>query len=202
MLPQKVQKGQPITADLLNNIIDSIRECQLQSGTGYSFSRSAGGTTLSIRPSKQGAMEVQQQCPFTVSLGSPSGGQLKVKVSAGTVNGIYATNYADLLTFDSSPISVSVTGTHNIALAIATDGRYITAFEIVKVNSITAMIPTTPLAPTSFNWPIAHINDAVVYGIVGCSSLNAVLKESCRIAKTPSTPDDNAYDIFYYWILQ
>ena len=49
MLPKKVQKNQPITADMINNIIDSIRECQIQSGVGYSFSRNSGGTTLSIK---------------------------------------------------------------------------------------------------------------------------------------------------------
>jgi hypothetical protein len=26
-----------------------------------------------------------------------------------------------------------------------------------------------------------------------------VIRESVRVVKTPATPQDNAYDIYYYW---
>lgn len=201
MLPQRVQKGQPITADLLNNIIDSIRECQLQSGAGYSFNRGAGGTTLSINVARQqGVATAIEVCPFDVAT-SVSGGQLLIKVGVGTLNGIYATNYADCLSFDSTPLTTSTTGSTNVVVDVTTDGQQVTAFELAKANQLSAVTPTTPLAPTSFKWPIAHILNGVVYKTIGCGSLQASIKENVRIAKTPNTPADNAYDIYYYWEL-
>ena len=59
----KVQKGQLITADMMNNIIDSIRECQLQSVVGGIFKRGVGGTTITVKAGRQ----EQVVCPFDVS---------------------------------------------------------------------------------------------------------------------------------------
>lgn len=201
MLPTRVQKNQPITADLLNNIIDSIRECQLQSGAGYSFSRSGGGTTLSISIPKAGQSAVAEACPFDVST-SASGSNLKIKVDAGTLNGMYATNYAECLSFDSTTLTVTSAGTTNVVVDVTTDGKQVTEFTLATSATMSAMSPTTPLAPTSFKWPIAHIKEGVVYKTIGCGSLQAVVKENVRVAKTPATPDDNAYDIYYYWVFE
>lgn len=196
MLPTRVQKNQPITADLLNNIIDSIRECQLQSGAGYSFSRSGGGTTLSISIPKAG--QPVAQCPFDVS-GSISGGNLLLTVRAGTLNGLYATNFVDCLSVETTNLSTSTAGSTNVILDVTTDGKQVTAYTINTENSVTPASPTTPLAPTSFKWPIAHIKDGVIYKTIACGSLSAVVRENTRIAKAPTTPDDNAFDIYYYW---
>ena len=201
MLPSRVQKNQPITADLLNNIIDSIRECQIQSGVGYSFNRGSGGTTLTIKPSQQGTSSaISEVCPFDVGT-SVSGAQLLIKVDVGSLNGIYPTNYADCLSFDSTPLTTSPTGSTNVVVDVTTDGQQVTAFELAVSNQLSAVTPTTPLAPTNFKWPIAHILNGVVYKTIGCGSLQASIKENVRIAKTPNTPADNAYDIYYYWEL-
>lgn len=202
MLPKKVQKNQPITADLFNSIIDSIRECQIQSGVGYSFNRSAGGTTLSISIPKAGQpATVAEACPFDVST-SISGGNYLIKVDVGTVNGIYATNYASCLSFDSTTLTVASAGTTNVVVDVTTDGKQVTAFELSTSAEISAMTPTTPLAPTNFKWPIAHIIDGTAYKTIGCGSLQAVVRENVRIAKSPTAPDDNAFDIYYYWVLE
>jgi hypothetical protein len=76
-----------------------------------------------------------------------------------------------------------------------------TAFSMATVATMSAMSPTTPLAPTSFKWPVAHIKEGVVYKTIGCGSLQAAVKENVRVAKTPATPDDHAYDIYYFWAL-
>ena len=186
---------------MINNIIDSIRECQLNSGVGYSFNRGAGGTTLTIKAQPRGAAATAEICPFDVST-SLSASQLLIKVDVGTVNGIYATNYADCLSFESTQISTTPSGSTNVVVDVTTDGKQVTAFVLAKEDSLSAMQPTTPLAPTSFKWPIAHIKAGVVYKTIGCGSLQAVVKENVRVAKTPATPDDNAYDIYYYWVLE
>ena len=192
-----VQKGQLITADMMNNIIDSIRECQLQSVVGGIFKRGVGGTTITVKAGRQ----EQVVCPFDVST-SLSASQLLIKVDVGTINGIYATNFADCLSFESTEIFTSPTGSTNVVVDVTTDGQQVTAFVLAKEDSLSAMEPTTPLAPTTFKWPIAHIKDSVVYKTIGCGSLQAVVKENVRVVKTPATPDDNAYDIYYYWIME
>ena len=195
----KVQKGQLITADMMNNIIDSIRECQLQSVVGGSFRRTVGGTSITVNTGRQ--VGGQDVCPFEVST-SLSASQLLIKVDVGTLNGIYATNYADCLSFESTQISTTPTGSTSVVVDVTTDGQQVTAFELAKEDSLSAMSPTTPLAPTNFKWPIAHIKDGVVYKTIGCGSLQASVKENVRVPKTPETPADNAYDIYYYWELQ
>jgi hypothetical protein len=86
----KVQKGQQITADMINNIIDNIRECQLQSVVGGLFRRGAGGTTITVNPSSGGGLVLTY--PFEYY----SGGTATAPwfgLRAGTVNGILPTNW-------------------------------------------------------------------------------------------------------------
>jgi hypothetical protein len=201
-IPRKVKSGDPITADFVNSIIDSIKESQINAFVGGSFKRGTDGTTLTISPAtKTASQAVAQVCPFDVST-SLSASQLLIKVDVGTLNGIYATNFADCLSFESTEIFTSPTGSTNIVVDVTTDGQQVTAFTLAKEDSLSAMEPTTPLAPTTFKWPIAHIKDSVVYKTIGCGSLQAVVKENVRVVKTPATPDDNAYDIYYYWIME
>ena len=194
----KVQRGESISSDLINNIIDSVRECQLQSVVGGFFRRGPGGTTITIQPQRQQGAE---RCPFDVST-SLSASQLLIKVDVGTINGIYATNFADCLSFESTQISTTPTGSTNVVVDVTTDGKQVTAFTLATAATMSAMSPTTPLAPTTFKWPVAHIKDGKVYKTIGCGSLQAVVKENVRVVKTPATPDDNAYDIYYYWIME
>jgi hypothetical protein len=123
-------------------------------------------------------------------------------VEPGTVNGLYATNYADCLSFASTSLSVAKSGTTNVVVDVTTDGKQVTAFSMATLATMSAMIPTTPLAPTSFKWPVAHIKEGVVYKTIGCGSLQATVKENVRVAKAPATQGDNAYEIYYYWLLE
>jgi hypothetical protein len=186
-------------AEKLNKLREAVEQVRIQPGPGYTVNRTRGGTTIQIlsRPGGSGAAET---CPFDVSL-QVSGSNYKIKVEPGTLNGLYATNYADCLSFASTTLSVATSGTTNVVVDVTTDGKQVTAFSMATLATMSAMSPTTPLAPTSFKWPVAHIKQGVVYKTIGCGSLQATLKENVRVAKAPSTPADNAYDIYYYWVI-
>ena len=193
-----------LTAERLNKMVAAIRSLEVQPGTNVQVNRTTGGTTLKAsfpRPRRGGGTGTTAACPFDVST-QLDGPNYKVKVRAGTLNGLYATNYADCLLFASTTLTVGATATSNVVLSVTTDGKQVTSHTIEMQASVTAMSPTTPLAPTSFKWPIAHIINGTVYKTIGCGSLQAVVKENVRIAKSPTTPDDNAYDIYYYWVLE
>jgi hypothetical protein len=185
-------------AEKLNKLREAVEQVRLQPGPGYTISRSRGGTTIQILP-RPGSMATET-CPFDVTL-QTSGSNYKIKVQPGTLNGLYATNYDSCLSFDSTALSVATSGTTNVVLDVTTDGKQVTAFSMATVATMSAMSPTTPLAPTSFKWPVAHIKQGVVYKTIGCGSLQAAVRENVRVAKTPATPDDNAYNIYYYWVL-
>jgi len=171
-------------------------------GTGIDYGTFSGKGAGGARFYGEGVVHLKTGaaivCPFDVSVGGKGGN--KVKVRPGTLNGLYATNYANCLSFDSTPLTLSATS--NVVLSVTTDGKQVTAYTIEMQASLTAMSPTTPLAPTAFKWPIAHIISGTVYKTIDCGSLQAVVKENVRVAKTPSTPDDNAYDIYYYWVME
>lgn len=186
-------------AEKLNRLREAVEQLRIQPGPGYLVNRSRGGTTLQI--TSRPTVSQTETCPFDVSL-QADGANYKIKVEPGTLNGLYATNYADSLSFASTSLSVATGGTTNVCAEVTTDGKQVTAFTLATVATTSAMSPTTPLAPTSFKWPVAHVKEGVVYKTIGCGSLQAVVKENVRVAKTPATPDDNAYDIFYYWVLE
>lgn len=188
-----------LTAERLNKMVAAIRSLEIQPGTNVRVSRTPGGTTLKATIPKQRGRTAA--CPFDVTL-QLDGGNYKVAVRPGTLNGLYATNYADSLSFDATTLTVGSTATSNVVLNVTTDGKQVTAYTIEMEATLTAMSPTTPLAPTSFKWPVAHIKNGAVYKTIACGSLQAAVKENVRVAKTPATPDDNAYDIYYYWMLE
>ncbi|NBQ64098.1 MAG: hypothetical protein EBS49_00940 [Verrucomicrobia bacterium] len=186
-------------ADKLNRIREAIDQVRLQPGPGYTLSRTRGGTTIQIL-SRQGSSALSESCPFDVSV-EASGSSYKIKVLPGTLNGLMAVNYADCLSYESTTLSVATSGSTNVVLDVTTDGKQVTSFTLATQATVTAMSPTTPLAPTGFKWPVAHVKNGVVYKTIGCGSLQASVKENVRVAKAPATPDDNAYDIYYYWTL-
>jgi len=186
-------------AEKLNRLREAVEQTRIQPGVGYLVNRTRGGTTLQILP--QTGSSATETCPFDVLL-QADGSNYKIKVEPGTLNGLYATNYADSLSFASTSLSVAASGTTNVCVNVTTDGKQVTAFTLATEATMSAMSPTTPLAPTTFKWPVAHIKEGKVYKTIGCGSLQAAVKENVRVAKTPTTPDDNAYDIYYYWMLE
>lgn len=189
-----------LTAERLNKMVAAIRSLEIQPGTNVRVSRTPGGTTLKAQI-QRARQRASATCPFHVSL-QLSGINYKIRVAPGTVNGVYATNYIAAMIFDTTTLSVGQTADTNVVLNITTDGKQVTAYEIGTAASVSVVSPTTPLAPTSVTWPIAYITGGKVYRTIGCNSLSAVVRESVRVVKTPATPGDNAYDIYYYWDVQ
>ena len=190
-----------LTAERLNKMVAAIRSLEIQPGGNVRVSRTTGGTTLKASiPRQRGGGAALQDCPFDVET-QLDGANYKVKVRPGTLNGLYATNYADCLSANSTSLTVGASATSNVVLSVTTDGKQVTSHAIEMQASVTAMSPTTPLAPTTFKWPIAHIISGTVYKTIGCGSLVATVKENVRVTKSPTTAEDNAFDIYYYWTL-
>lgn len=83
----RFQSGRPlleeVTAEKLNQIVDAIRQCEINSGVGYDVTRGPGGSTLTIRQDK-GVLPVTAGAPYVVgpvNTGIDSSGGL---ISAGT----------------------------------------------------------------------------------------------------------------------
>ena len=179
---------------MINNIIDSIRECQLQSVVGGSFQRGTGGTTLTIKSPRQSG-GASSPCPFDVYLTAVSGGY-DVTFQVGTINGLLPTNMF-------TKITGVTTGARNYFYIKATsDGKTITSAVIEKDTTIRT--PPTPLkdvAPAEVNILIATMaTSGLVESTIACGNLNA------RIV--PSVQEDNASYVtgernlsqYYNWI--
>jgi hypothetical protein len=83
----RFQSGRPlleeVTADKLNQIVDAIRQCEINSGVGYDVTRGPGGATLTIRQDR-GIMPLTSGAPYVVgpvNTGIDASGGL---ISAGT----------------------------------------------------------------------------------------------------------------------
>jgi hypothetical protein len=190
----KVQRGQPLTADMMNNIIDNIRECQLQSVVGGIFKRGVGGTTITLKAGQQQG-EAQPPCPFTAIVTAVTTG-FEVSFTIGTVNGLLPSNMF-------TKITGVTTGARNYFYIKATsDGKAITSAVIEKDTTIRT--PPTPLkdvAPAEVNILIATMaTSGLVESTISCDNLNA------RIV--PSVQEDNASYVagernlsqYYNWI--
>lgn len=207
-LLSKVQRGQPITAELFNNMIDAIRECQINAvvgsgGTVSTFKRGPGGTTISINSRAGANAGVAQSCPFDVTA-TPSGSNLLISVVAGTVNNLFPVNYINCLNPQTTPISVTTSNNNYIYIQVETSGENVTSCEI-KSSTTTPSIPspTTPLPPTTINVPIAVVvTSGAVYKAIACGDISLQSVEVFRQSVTPASAGDNAYQIYYNWIMR
>ena len=190
----KVQKGQPITADMMNNIIDSIRECQLQSVVGGYFRRGQGGTTLTIQSQRQqgGAAEV---CPFTAIVESVSGG-FTVSFSLGTVNGILPSNIFDKIT------GVTTGQRTFFYIKADSDGKAITSALIEQSTTLRAPpVPLKDVAPAEVNILIATMaTSGIVQSTIPCANINAKIVPSIQEDNSSYVAGERNFAQYYNWI--
>jgi hypothetical protein len=193
MIPRKVQKNQILTADLVNQIIDSIRECQIQSGDGYSFSRNSGGTTLSIKGQKTSASVAKPTCPFDVSA-SVSGGQLIVSMALGTVNGVVPSNIFDQITTSTTPQKY-------VYIECSTNGKNVTTASWGVQNDLPVPAEATvDTAPPTFKILVAAITNSTVYKAIPCSNVVAKVSPSIQEDKETYVAGERNYNQYYHWI--
>jgi hypothetical protein len=187
----KVQKGQQITADMINNIIDNIRECQLQSVVGGLFRRGAGGTTITVRQQQQ----EQTLCPFTPIATAISSGGYKVSFSAGTVNGILPTNMF-------SPIvGVTTSSVNYFYLKCGSDGKLLTTAVIEKDTTIrTPQASNIDTAPTEFNILIAYMTTAgKAFTTIACDNLTARIYPTIQQDNVTYVAGERNFKQYYSW---
>jgi hypothetical protein len=200
-LLSKVQRGQPITAELFNNMIDAIRECQINAvvgsgGTISTFKRGPGGTTISIN-SRQGVGGGggATVCPFTISLSAATGGY-DAYVSAGTINGVLPTNMLEKLT------GVTTASNTYYYLKCTTDGKVITESVIEKDTSLrTPAQPTADTAPTEFNIMLGYTTTAgITERTISCGHLQARIAPSLQEDANEYVAGQRNYTQFYNWV--
>ena len=189
----KVQKGQLITADMLNNIIDSVRECQLQSVVGGVFRRGTGGTTITLKAGKQQGQTLL--CPFTPIATAVTSGY-EVTFQAGTINGILPTNMLDKIT------GVSTASNNYFYLKCTTDGKVITSSVIEQSTSFrTPPAPTADTAPVQFNILIGYMTtDGMSDRAISCGHLQARIAPSIQEDASSYVAGERNYTQFYNWV--
>ena len=190
----KVQRGQAITADLINNIIEGVRECQLQSVVGGFFRRGPGGTTITVRPSAGSSLALSY--PFEYYSGGPATAPW-FGLRAGTVNGILPTNWTTTFAL---PVATTAGYTKYIDLDCQTDGSAINEVTI-ELNSTppTPMVATNESAPPTFKINTHVVINGEAYRTIGASSILAVVQESIRVDRTDVEYGVKPWDQYYIW---
>lgn len=190
----KVQRGQPITADLINNIIDGIQECRLQSVVGGYFRRGQGGTTVTVLPSRGGGEGLNY--PFEYY----SGGTATAPwfgLRAGTVNGILPTNWTTTFAL---PVATTAGYTRYVDLNCSGDGSSINQVEIqLNTTPPAAMTATYETAPSEFKINTHTVVNGVPYRTIGASSILAVVQESIRVDRQQVEYGVKPWDQYYIW---
>lgn len=189
----KVQRGQLITADMMNNIIDSIRECQVQSVVGGIFKRGVGGTTITVKAGRQQGGETL--CPFTPIASAVTSGY-EVTFQAGTINGVLPTNMLNKLT------GVTTASNNYFYLKCTTDGKVITSSVIEKDTTLrTPVQPTADTAPTQFNIMIGYMTTAgITERTISCGHLQARIAPSLQEDANTYVAGERNYTQFYNWV--
>jgi len=86
MTPQYFRRGEPITADKLNALVDGVLANRLQPGKGYVVTNTSRGTSLNITTGGGGGVSAAVLCPFQVTTAN-EGNDWKFKVEWGLIGG-------------------------------------------------------------------------------------------------------------------
>jgi hypothetical protein len=194
----KVQVGQKITADMFNNIIDAIRECQINSvvgsgGTIATFKRGPGGTTVSINSRRTGQVS-SQVCPFDPTVTVVTSG-FQVSFSAGTINGLLPTNMFSPLT------GVTTASVNYFYIKCTSDGKLLTSAVIEKDTSVrTPQASNADTAPTTLNVLIAYMTTAgIAVKTIPCSNLNARVFPTIQEDNVTYVAGERNFKQYYNW---
>jgi hypothetical protein len=196
----KVQKGQPITAELFNNMIDAIRECQLNSvvgsgGTVATFKRGPGGTTISINSQGQQVQSSQSQvCPFDMTT-SVTNDQFFVNVGYGLINGILVNN-------TNTNLSCVTSSTRYVCVGCDTNGKSIVCAGITIESSVPEPPEATAdAAPENFKIVIGVVTNGVPYKTIACGNLTARVSTSIQEDLNTYAAGQRNYTQYYQWVM-
>lgn len=187
--------GEKITADMINGIVDSIRESQINSVVGGTFKRSAGGTTISINaPPKTTGAVAQAICPFDPQVATTTAGY-EVSFSAGTINGILPTNIFSPLT------GITTAGKTYFYIKCASDGKLLTTAVIEKSTSIrTPQASNADSAPTEINVLIGYMTTAgTAVKTIPCSNITARVFPTIQEDNVTYVAGQRNFKQYYNW---
>lgn len=197
-LLSKVQVGQKITAQLFNNIIDAIRECQINSvvgsgGTVATFKRGPGGTTVSIN-SKRTGISSASVCPFDITATVATGGY-NVSFSAGTINGILPSNIFSPLT------GVTTASVNYFYIKCTSDGKLLSSAIIEKDTTIrTPQASSIDTAPTTLNVLIGYMTTAgVAVKTIPCSNISTKVVPTIQEDNSAFVVGERNFKQYYNW---
>jgi len=192
---RKYLVGEKITADMINGIVDSIRESQVNSVVGGTFKRSAGGTTISINtPKKTTNTASPTICPFTPSATAVTGGY-EVSFSIGTVNGILPTNMFSPLT------GVTTSARTYFYVKCTSDGKSVSTAILEKDTSIrTPFASTIDTAPTTLNILIATMaTSGDLVTSIACENLSAKVVPTIQEDNSAFVVGERNFKQYYNW---
>jgi hypothetical protein len=189
-LISKVSKGQVITAEKMNTIIDALNEARITSVVGGQFSRGLGGTTITIPQSRGGGGVTQITYPFQFYRDGEGFG-----LTIGTINGIIPNNF-------SATFGLAVNTEYFVNLECSTDGTNVQSAEIIVGNSPPPPNEATEyLAPISFALNVLYIDTSgKPFRTIGTSPIAAIPQEVIREAITGVGYGELPYKSWYTWI--
>lgn len=192
-LISKVAKGQTITAEKMNSIIDALNEARLTSVVGGQFSRGLGGTTITVTPPTRQQNAEATTCPFDVT-GAISGTDLILSVRAGLVNGVLPSNIFDKLTTTTS-------GQKFVVINCDTDGKNVVSASL----EVTETMPVPPestegVAPDAFGVIIAAITGGIIYKAIPCGNILARVTPSVQVDSETYVAGARNYFQYYNWL--
>jgi len=189
----KLQKGQAITSDILNNIIDGIRECQLQSVVGGYFRRGTGGTTITIANTRTAGGQI---CPFTPTVTAVTSG-FDVSFSVGTINGILPTNMFSNIT------GVTTQARNYFYIKCDTDGKLITTAVIEKDTEVrTPQVSVPDAAPDELNILIATMaTSGAISTAIACENLSVRAVPNIQEDNVTYVAGERNFTQYYNWVI-
>lgn len=194
-LISKVSRGQPITSEKMNSIIDALNEARLTSVVGGQFSRGLGGTTITIIPPR-GQASSSQSCPFTPTAVAVTGG-FNVLFSVGTINGILPSNMFTPLT------GVTTSARNYFYIKCTSDGKSLESAIIEKdVTMRTPPASTIDTAPTELNILIATMaTSGSIVTTIACENLTATIVPTIQEDNTSFVVGERNFKQYYNWEL-
>lgn len=193
-LISKVAKGQAVTAEKMNSIIDALNEARLTSVVGGQFSRGLGGTTITVTSPRSQPNVVATVCPFEPTATAVTSG-FNVSFSAGTINGILPTNMF-------SPITgVTTAGRSYFYIKCATDGKLLTTAVIEKDTSVrTPQASNSDTAPNELNVLIGYMTtDGIAVKTIPCSNIVARVFPTIQEDNVTYVAGERNFKQYYNW---
>jgi len=188
---RKYQVGEKITADMINGIVDSIRESQINSVVGGTFKRGSGGTTISINSPQKATSSINITYPYQIYLGGTVSAPW-FGIRAGTINGIIQNNTATTFSLQMGYVNLECT----------TDGKQIQEAEVKIEASPPEPVETTPeVAPISFKVSLYYIdNELTPYRTIGTSPIMAIPQEMIKETIAGVQFGQLPYRSWYSWV--